>query len=306
MGFLFLLIAIGFVLAKLKVTGDGTVSALSKLETYLFIPAIGMGTFMKQFTVEKLSVTWRLTLGSIAVEAVVIALSFLIVRFLTKDKYLRKIDQYGICFANFGYFGNAIVSALFPDLFTDYLIFTLMLWVGIIVWGAPSLMKTKGEEKGLSLGARLKKLLNPMILLMLLGMIIGISGLQLPAFIYTAVDSLGACMSPIAMLLFGMILAKAQFKTIFRHGSVYLMSGLRLLILPGLFLLAAKLFGFSFEFTLLGVAAMSMPIGLNTIVIPAAYGEVPEEATGMVMLSHLASALTIPFMFWLMAVIGFG
>ena len=88
--------------------------------------------------------------------------------------------------------------------------------------------------------------------------------------------------------------------------SVYLMSGLRLLILPGLFLLAAKLFGFSFEFTLLGVAAMSMPIGLNTIVIPAAYGEVPEEATGMVMLSHLASALTIPFMFWLMTVIGFG
>ena len=303
MGFLFLLIAIGFALTKFKVTGDGTVSVLSKLETYLFIPAIGLGTFMKQFTVEKLAVTWRILLGSIAIEAVVIALSFLTVRLLTKDPYLRKIDQYGFCFANFGYFGNAIVSVLFPEYFADYLVFTLVLWVGIIVWGAPSLMRTEGEGTKLTIGARLKKLINPMIILLIVGMIIGISGIKLPEFLYTAVDSLSSCMSPLAMLLFGMILAKADFKRIFRHGSVYIMTVIRLLILPGLFLLAAKLFQFSAELTLLGVAAMSMPIGLNVIVVPAAFGEVPEEATGMVMLSHLASALTIPFMFWLMTVL---
>ena len=51
---LFLLILIGFLLAKLKAVPENTAVVLSKLENNLFVPALVMGTFVSNFTVEKL------------------------------------------------------------------------------------------------------------------------------------------------------------------------------------------------------------------------------------------------------------
>lgn len=300
MAFLFLLMAIGFILAKTRVVGESAATALSRLESFLLIPALVTGTFMKQFTVSMLSVTWKLMLGSLVLEAFVIAGSFLTVRLLTKDPYLRKVYWYGLCFANFGFMGNAVISALFPEIFTEYLIFTLVLWMLIDVWGAPSLLMGSAEDDGKpSLGKRIKKLLNPMVIGMLLGMAVGISGVKLPSFVYQTLDSLGNCMSPIAMLISGMILAKIDFKRVLKHGGIYVMTLLRLIVFPLAFFAIAKLFRLPDTFTLLGVAAMAMPIGMNTIVIPTAYGRDAEEASGMVLVSHLLSAVTIPFVFWL-------
>ena len=77
---------------------------------------------------------------------------------------------------------------------------------------------------------------------------------------------------------------------------------LRLLAFPPVFLGIARLFRLSDEFTLLAVAALAMPVGLNVIVIPSSNGGVPEEASGMVLVSHVLSILTIPFVFWLLTV----
>ncbi len=54
--FLLLFIALGYVLSKWKYIPDNTPAALSKLENYIFIPALVLGTFIDNFTVQKLSV----------------------------------------------------------------------------------------------------------------------------------------------------------------------------------------------------------------------------------------------------------
>ena len=131
---------------------------------------------------------------------------------------------------------------------------------------------------------------------------IGLGGLKLPGFIETTVDSLCSCMSPIAMLLSGMIFAEVDLKKVFGHPNVYVMTALRLLVFPLAFLGIARLLRLSDEFTLLAVAALAMPVGLNVIVIPSSNGGVPEEAPGMVLVSHVLSILTIPFVFWLLTV----
>ena len=53
--FLFGLIIIGYVLVKLKVLPDNSAAVLSKLENVIFIPALVMGTFIENFTVERIS-----------------------------------------------------------------------------------------------------------------------------------------------------------------------------------------------------------------------------------------------------------
>ena len=131
MAFLFSLIVIGFILTKSKIVTTDAAGILAKLENNLFIPALVLNTFVQNFTVERLQSAWQVLLASIILLLVVIPLAIGVSKLMTKDQYIRNIYTYGLCFSNFGFMGNAVVSALFPDIFLEYLIFTLPLWMGI-------------------------------------------------------------------------------------------------------------------------------------------------------------------------------
>ncbi len=302
MAFLFSFILLGYILSKLKLVPDNAQTTLSKLENYLFIPALVLGTFIDNFTVATLSTAWRMLLSSLICVAVVIVISIPASRLCSKDKYERNIFLYGLTFSNFGFMGNAVVSALFPDVFLEYIIFTLPLWTLIYVWGAPVLLIGDNGEKT-KLSQRLKSFLNPMLICMVIGMVIGILSIKLPAFVNSAVSAASSCMSPVAMLLTGMTLAKCDLGKIIRIKSVYLVSLFRLVVYPLLFLglgLLAKLSGlFAFDevFYVCALCSLAMPLGLNTIVIPSAYGKDTTVASGMALVSHLLGCITIPIIF---------
>lgn len=124
---LFSLIIFGYVLAKMKVVPDNSAIVLSKLENNLFVPALVLGTFVGNFTFEKLGTAWTLFLISFVICIIMMFLAIFISKCCTKDRYIRNIYTYGLAFSNFGFMGNAVVSAVFPDVFVDYLIFTMPL-----------------------------------------------------------------------------------------------------------------------------------------------------------------------------------
>ena len=68
-------------------------------------------------------------------------------------------------------------------------------------------------------------------------------------------------------------------------------------------MLALKLFGTSEEIMTLALVAFATPLGLNTIVFPAAYGGETETGASMVMISHTLSVVTIPLMYLLFIVL---
>ncbi|MBE7033428.1 MAG: hypothetical protein E7406_04285 [Ruminococcaceae bacterium] len=292
--FLFAFIAIGFFLAKTKQIPENSATVLSKLENLLFIPALVGGTFMKDFTVERLSSMWKLLLVSSIILAVVVLLVLLIVKLLSKDKYIQNIYTYGLCFSNFGFMGNAVVSALFPDIFTEYIVFTLPLWILIYLWGVPSLLMSDSQ---MTIRQKLKNFLNPMFIGMILGMVIGLTKVSLPAWITSVVTVSGSCMSPVAMLLTGITVSQINFKKTFTNVGIYAVSVIRLLVLPLLFVLIARFIPMSETAYICAVCSLSMPLGLNTIVIPAAYGKDTSVPAGMALISHFLSCVTIPLLF---------
>ena len=219
MAFLFTFIVIGYILSKMKLISDGAAGILSKLENYVFIPALVLGTFISNFTTEKLSTSWKLIVGCLVLEIVVIAVSMVAVRLVAKGKYIQDIYLYGLCFSNFSFMGNAVVSTLFPNIFLEYIVFTLVLWTLIYVWGAPSLLIGGSEVKGIK--DRLKSFLNPMFVCMIIGMVIGILKIPMPTFVDSAITSTANCMSPVAMLLTGMTIAKIDIKKVLKIKSIY-------------------------------------------------------------------------------------
>lgn len=292
-GFLLLFILMGFFLARKKLIPEDSQAVLSKLENYVFIPALVLGTFIENFTPEKLTVAAELLLSSLALGLIAIALSLLCVRFCSRDPYERSIYTYGLCFSNFGFMGNAVVSALFPDIFLEYLIFTLPLWSLIYMWGVPVLLLGDSSQKP-TLAQRLKNFVNPMFVCTLLGMLIGILGIPVPKFIGSAVSAAGSCMSPIAMLLTGMTIARFDLKAVLGIKSVYLVTALRLLVYPLAFIGVMLLLPMEPVFATCALCSLAMPLGLNTIIIPSALGKDTKVASGMALVSHVLSCLTIP------------
>ncbi|MBQ9989027.1 MAG: AEC family transporter [Clostridia bacterium] len=302
MVFLFLLIAIGYILAKCNVIPEKTETILSKLENFVFIPALVLGTFMNNFTIAMLGSAGKLLLSSVALLLIALVVSAPVVRLLAKDKYTQNIYLYGLGFSNFGFMGNAIVGTLFPDIFVEYLLFTIVLWAGIYMYGAPVLLMSDGNEKGGFL-ARIKAIINPMFIAMAIGMVIGLLGVPMPNFADNLVSSLGNCMSPVAMLLTGMTVARYNLWEILKNKSIYAVSAVRLLVYPMLFLLVAWFVPMSRTFMICALSSLAMPLGLNTIVIPAAYGKDTKTASGMAIVSHILSCVTIPLMYALLFMI---
>ncbi len=295
-GFLFTLIVIGFVLAKFKFIPDNSNAVLAKLENTVFVPALVMGTFIKYFTVEQLGAASKLFLISFAIAFITILIAIIVSKLITRDKYVQNIFTYGLAFSNFGFMGNAVVSALFPEVFMNYLIFTLPLWILIYLWGVPVLLIADYGEKQ-TLKTRLKSFVNPMFVCMIIGMIIGITGIKLPDFCINVIDTAGSCMSPVAMLLTGITVSTMNVKKTFTNIRVYAVSVIRLLIIPLAFIGIAKFIPFESSVFICALCSLAMPLGLNTIVIPSAYGKDTSVAAGMAVISHLLSCITIPILF---------
>ena len=293
---LFGFIIIGFTLVKFKVLPADSDKVLSKLENSVFIPALVMGTFMENFTVEKTWTAVNLLIMSFIIGACAIIFAIIVSKLITKDEYIRKIYTYGLSFSNFGFMGNAVVSNLFPDIFFEYLIFTLPLWFLIYIWGVPVLLMAESDKKQ-TFKESVKNMLNPMFIAMMIGMTIGISGIKLPAWMGSLVSVSGSCMSPVAMILTGIVVSSISFKETFKNIRIYIVSVIRLLLMPLIFIWIAPLFNFSDTLYACAVCSLAMPLGLNTIVIPSAYGRDTTVAAGMTIISHMMSVVTIPFIF---------
>lgn len=310
--FLFTLLLIGVLLVKVNVLEPSAASVLSKLENNLFIPALVAGTFINNFTKETFSSAWKILLFSLVLELILMPIMVCVSRTLTKDPYLQKICTYGLCFSNFGFMGNAVVKAIFPDIFTEYLLFTLPLWCCIYLWGVPALLipadaaamqaahETDSRKIWGKLSKRLRAFLNPMILSLLIGMLIGISGFTLPAPVQSVITVSGDCMSPIAMLLTGITIGGMDLKGTLKTPCIYTSTFFRLLLIPVLFLGLLLFIPIPETWAICLICSLAMPLGLSTVVVPGGYGKDTSVAAGMALVSHLASMVTIPIVFLLL------
>ena len=102
------------------------------------------------------------------------------------------------------------------------------------------------------------------------------------------------------MLLTGITIACADLGAILKNKGIYIVTAQRLLLFPllGLGLIWLLPLPSAVEVSLL--CFLAMPLGLNTVVVPAAYGRDTSVAAGMALVSHLLSCITIPLLFLLM------
>ena len=137
-----------------------------------------MKTFIENFTIERISVAWKLLTYSFALALIIIPFSILVSKLSSNDTYIQKIYTYGLTFSNFSFMGNAIVSSLFEDILFEYLIFTLALWILIYLWGVSGILLFDSDKK--TIKERMKSFLNPVFMYLIIGMIIRLFQISMP------------------------------------------------------------------------------------------------------------------------------
>lgn len=293
---LFSFILIGFILCRLNLLPRETSEVLSKLENKIFMPAVVINTFRTNCTVKNITEKWVFIAYSTAILAFCIAAAFVIAHFLGKTPYLRKIYRYSIAVSNFGFVGTAMVSGIYGaesmELF-DYLMFTLPLNLFTYSIGIAWLVPNGGKVFSL------KTFVNPIFVSLFIGAAIGL--LNFPKFelLSTVISSAASCMSPVAMILTGFVIGGYRFSDLFKPWQTYVVAAVRLLALPAAAVILLRLFNAPQEIIVAALCAHAMPLGLNTVIIPSAYGENPETGASMALVSQLSSAVTIPALFFI-------
>ena len=81
---------------------------------------------------------------------------------------------------------------------------------------------------------------------------------------------------------------------------MYIATALRLIVLPLLFMVILHFIGADKGALYLTLIAFGTPLGLNTVVFPAAYGGDTSTGASMAMISHTLCVITIPLMYALL------
>lgn len=295
---MFICIVIGFILRKTGVAPENTGTVLSKVENYVFMPAQVFVTFMTYCTVESLSENYRYSLYSIVCIAVSMLMGVPLSRVFSRDGKNRGVYCYALVFANFGFLGNSVVPQILGEEYLyPYLLFTLPINTWAYLWGVSRMVPPEAGQTN-----PLKRLLNPVIVGLFSGAIVGLTGIGrlLPEFVTSTLNNLSACMGPVAMLLTGFIIGGYDVKEMLSDRKVYAMTLLRLTVLPAVLLFVVYLLGADLPVMTMVLVAFGAALGLNTVVIPAAYGRDTKPGASMAMISHVAAVISIPLMYALL------
>ncbi len=287
---LFSFVTLGYILSKSGKANAGHSKILSSVLVNVLLPCSVLKSFSESFTVEYLSENYLMVTVSLVTLIVLGVVAVFGGKLFSRNHYVQKVYEYSLVVPNMGYMGYPLAEAMFGAAgLMDFMMFGIPFNLYIYIYAYPLLTKTK---------ISLKELLNPVIITMSVGIVLGLTGFQMPDLLSDILGKGGACIGPISMLLTGIIISEYNLKEILGDVRIYIMSALRLLVIPVIIGVILGLFADE-EIVRTAVLLYSLPCGLNTVVFPKLVNEDCKNGAGLALVSHLAACATIPLVFWL-------
>lgn len=281
-------IMVGFLLAKTKLIDTRHTKLLSTLAVYVFLSANIFKTFATNFTPTYLREKYLLIVISAVALAVLVAFAWVAGKLMTKDKYKQNIIRYSLTIPNYGYAGYAMAEGIYDSLMLqNVMMVTVPISAYTYTIGYCMLTNSK---------ISLKRLLNPITIAMVLGAIVGFFGIPLPDVVHLFLGKSSGCMAPIGMILAGAVIAEYKFSTLLHRWDVYVITVLRLAVLPIATGLVLRLLHLDIAMIPL-MLIVSMPCGLNTIIFPKLIGEDCQTGAALALVTNILSCVSIPLIF---------
>lgn len=218
---MFMLMLVGFILYRIKMIDSKISGAIGNIVLYVANPAVILSSLLTGFSSEKLvkgGIAVILSIGAVVVGIVVGILLY---------RRGKPINKFAIAFGNNGFIGIPLIqNVMGPECVFYVTISVAIQAVAMWTYGVIILSGDKRE-------ASIKKVAtNPCILAMVIGIIVGFTGVTLPNVLSQTVTYLGNMNTPLAMIVLGSYLAETDVRLLLRDKDLYISSVGRLVIVP--------------------------------------------------------------------------
>ncbi|MDR0876160.1 MAG: AEC family transporter [Clostridiales Family XIII bacterium] len=293
-GVIFLIFAAGYFLHIKRIWPDGTPGGLSSVVVKLAAPCLAITSITEGYDREMLARSLILLAIAALHIIILLVLGKLSSRALKLSSGKRTIYEVSFTFSNVIFIGLPINQIVFGDvgvpfLFAYYIVILACFWsfgVAQIAAAAP----TPGSPSGI----RIKNIMNPGFVGVLIGYALVQIGVGLPSVLDTALGYLANLTVPLSLLIIGANL------TIFAKGiprvtkdEVMIMVA-KFVISPLVMLGLLKLFGITGMPFYVFLLSSTMPCHMQASILAQHYGVEPAYASKLVGLSTLLSIITIP------------
>jgi len=157
---------------------------------------------------------------------------------------------------------------------------------------------TLSAERQSGVVAFFKRLMNPGVIAALFAVVIFAFGIQMPGPVITFCDYMGNTTIPLSMIMIGISMAQANLRDVFGDVRIYIFVALRMIALPILmtFALRGLVTAYAIDPVVFGVfiIELGMPVGSIIVMMAREKGADAAYCTKGVVVSTLASILTIP------------
>lgn len=267
--FIVILILIGYILARADAFSDGFFDSVPTLLTSVCYPAMILQSFGGMDFAGLIKEGSFYFFSSIGITLILFMLSLLLFRKMRDEE--RCIMQFQACIGNITFIAVPIISIFMDQVFVGHAVIfctsqDLLIWTIFI-----SLFTKSGPGK-------LKSLINPCIISLILGVLLAATGLRIPSILDTALSALSSLTAPLALIFLGVSIKRFGLIRCFRSRRAFIFSFTKTV---GLSLLV---FGVSQFFTDVQTAVLlallvSAPTPLLTIIWAKKYGKNEQFAT---------------------------
>lgn len=207
----------------------------------------------------------------------------------------RRVMQYCGVAAMSGFFGNPIAESLYgAEGVICVSLFLIPMRLAMWSIGASYFIPDRRSPWEVAK----KSVTNPAMIGTLLGLVFLLTQWKLPYVIARPIELIGACNTPLIMILIGTFLADIEFRKIWEK-DVYILSTVRLLVIPLVAWGLGWLLGLRGMPLSVSVFMSGAPAGATAPILAARFGGDVEFSSKCIVFTTLCALVTLPLWCWL-------
>lgn len=292
-GLFIIYILAGVILVRTRVLSRETLEPISKFVLKMALPVMVFINITDGVERQVLYESWPIFVIAAIFYIFMYAAGRGMVKLLHLQKNRAGIYQAMLLFGNIGFIGLPMIAGVFSEKGVLYasvfmIMDQFMLWtLGV------KLLSPEGEGWFV-----LKKLVNPATVAILLGMILMLAQVRIPALLDTALQKIGSTASPLAMIYVGGIFAGISFRRYIREISLYGIVLVKMIVAPILLFLILGIFPVGEEIRM--ALIVGMPTMTAVVMMTNASGLDGDYALGGVFVTTVCGIMTLPMVCWIL------
>lgn len=300
---LFAALLLGYILNKIGMLDDHTSKRLSAIIMNAVLP------FLIISSVAGIDGNGRevllLFIAGVVCYCLFPLVGFIIVRLFRVPVGMRGTYLCMVVFSNNAFMGYPVVSALFGESAIFYttifhMLFNLMVFsLGMILIRKDAGVDGYIEEAPIRPRERIRvirQVLNNGVIASVLALIIYFCRIPLPQMVSETCSFIGNICMPLSMMVIGSSIAGYPLRELFSEKKIYLVTAVRLILMPLLVYFALGMFLDNQELVKIATITVGMPIASVVAMASTPYPQQGKAASIAVVFSTLCSLVTIPVM----------